>query len=55
MKALHDVADAAADAAKAMAAARAKFADHYEVPREFAANGGLLPFDGRWVTGDGDA
>ena len=55
MKATHDVADAAADAASAMAAARAKFASHYSEVREFAASGGLLPFDGRWITGDGDA
>ena len=55
MKATHDVADAAADAASAMAAARAKFASHYGEVREFAASGGLLPFDGRWITGDGDA
>jgi hypothetical protein len=38
-----------------MAAARHRFADHYELPREFAGNGGLMPHDGRWVTGDGDA
>ena len=43
MKATHDVADAAADAASAMAAARAKFASHYSEVREFAASGGLLP------------
>ena len=55
MKATHDVADAAADAASAMAAARAKFASHYSEVREFAASGGLLPYDGRWITGDGDA
>ncbi len=55
MKATHDVADAAADAASAMAAARVKFASHYSEVREFAANGGLIPFDGRWITGDGDA
>ena len=55
MKATHDVADAAADAASAMAAARAKFAAHYSEVREFAASGGLLPYDGRWITGDGDA
>ena len=53
MRATHDVADAAADAASAMAAARAKFAGHYSEVREFAASGGLLPFDGRWITGDG--
>ena len=55
MQATHDVADAAADAASAMSAARAKFAGHYAEVREFAANGGLLPFNGRWITGDGDA
>ena len=55
MQATHDVADAAADAAAAMASARAKFASHYGEVREFAASGGLLPYDGRWITGDGDA
>ena len=55
MNATHDVADAAAEAASAMANARAKFASHYSEVREFAASGGLLPFDGRWITGDGDA
>jgi hypothetical protein len=55
MAALHDVADAAAHAAETMSGARHRFADHYELPREFAANGGLMTHDGRWVTGDGDA
>jgi hypothetical protein len=55
MTALHDVADAAAHAAETMSGARKRFADHYELPREFAGNGGLMPHDGRWVTGDGDA
>ena len=55
MTALHDVADAAAHAAETMSGARQRFADHYELPREFAGNGGLMPHDGRWVTGDGDA
>jgi len=55
MAALHDVADAAAHAAETMSGARRRFADHYELPREFAGNGGLMPHDGRWVTGDGDA
>ena len=50
---LHDVADAAAQAAETMSAARAKFTEHYELPREFAANGGLMTHDGRWITGDG--
>jgi hypothetical protein len=40
LAALHDTADAAADAAQAMAAARAKFATHYQEVREFAAAGG---------------
>jgi hypothetical protein len=50
---LHDVADAAAQAAETMGAAKAKFAEHYELPREFAGNGGLMTHDGRWITGEG--
>ena len=50
---LHDVADAAAQAAETMGAAKAKFTEHYELPREFAGNGGLMTHDGRWITGDG--
>jgi hypothetical protein len=50
---LHDVADAAAQAAETMGAAKAKFTEHYELPREFAASGGLMTHDGRWITGDG--
>jgi hypothetical protein len=53
LAALHDVADAAAHAAETMSGAKAKFADHYELPREFAANGGLMTHDGRWITGEG--
>jgi hypothetical protein len=51
---LHDVADAAVHAAETMAAARKRFADHYELPTEFVANGGLLAHDGRWHKGDAD-
>ena len=54
LAALHDTADAAADAAQAMSYARQKFAAHYAEVREFAAAGGLLPHDGRWITGDGE-
>jgi hypothetical protein len=50
---VHDVADAAAQAAETMGAAKAKFTEHYELPREFAANGGLMTHDGRWITGEG--
>jgi len=53
LAALHDVADAAGHAAETMSGASTKFADHYELPREFAANGGLMTHDGRWVTGEG--
>jgi hypothetical protein len=53
LAALHDVADAAAHAAEMMHGAKGKFADHYELPREFAANGGQMTHDGRWVTGEG--
>jgi hypothetical protein len=55
MAALHDVADAQAHASETMSGARRKFADHYDRPREFAAEGGLMPHDGRWVTGEGEA
>ena len=50
---LHDVADAAAQAAETMGAAKAAFTEHYELPREFAGNGGLMTHDGRWITGEG--
>ena len=50
---LHDVADAVAHAAETMNAAKGRFSDHYELPREFAAGGGLMTHDGRWVTGEG--
>lgn len=50
---LHDVADAAAQCAETMGAAKARFTEHYELPREFAASGGLMTHDGRWVTGEG--
>ena len=53
LAALHDVADAAAHAAETMSGAKTTFTDHYELPREFAANGGLMTHDGRWITGDG--
>src|SRR6266851_43892 len=53
LAALHDVADAAAHAAQSMSGAKTTFTDHYELPREFAANGGLMTHDGRWVTGEG--
>jgi hypothetical protein len=54
MAALHDYADAAATAAEAMAKARQRFADHYSEVREFTAGGGVLPYNGRWMTGEGD-
>ena len=53
LQALHDVADAAAHAAETMADAKKAFTDYYELPREFAGNGGLMTHDGRWVTGEG--
>jgi hypothetical protein len=51
---LHDVADAATTMATTMAAAVKKFAEHYELPTQFVADGGLLAHDGRWHKGDGD-
>jgi hypothetical protein len=53
MHAVHDSADAAAETARAVAAARKKFATHYAEVREFAAGGGVLPHDARtWITGE---
>jgi hypothetical protein len=52
---LHDVADAAAQCAETMGGAAKKFADHYERPREFAADGGKFPHYGPWITGEGEA
>ena len=52
---LRAAAGAAADATVAISTARARFAAHYSQVRAFAANGGVLPLDGRWITGDGDA
>jgi hypothetical protein len=52
MAALHDVADAVADAAEAMARAREKFREVYAAPREFTADGGVLPKDGDFLTGE---
>ena len=49
---LHDVADAAVTMAQTMAAAVKKFAEHYELPTQFVADGGLLAHDGRWHKGD---
>jgi hypothetical protein len=54
MAALHDVADATADAAEAMARAIEKFKQVYEAPRGFVADGGVLPKSGDFITGDGD-
>jgi hypothetical protein len=52
MAAMHDVADAAADAAEAMARAIEKFKQVYEAPRGFVADGGVLPRSGDFITGD---
>jgi len=54
LSALHDCAEDVAEAAAAMETARVRFAGHYAEPREYAASGGVLPHDGRWVTGEGD-
>jgi hypothetical protein len=54
LAALHDCADAAAGAAEQMAVARQRFTTHYAEVRQFAANGGILPFNGRWMTGEGN-
>jgi hypothetical protein len=51
--ALGDYTDAATAAAGQMAAARQRFTAHYAEVRQFAASGGVLPFNGRWMTGEG--
>lgn len=51
---LHDVADAAVTMAATMAAAIKRYTEHYELPNQFVADGGLLAHDGRWHKGDGD-
>jgi hypothetical protein len=53
LTALHDCADAAAEAAEQMAVARQRFTAHYAEVRQYAASGGVLPFNGRWMTGEG--
>ena len=52
MAALHDVTDAVADAAEAMARAIERFKQVYEGPREFVGDGGVLPRDGDFLTGE---
>ena len=54
MAALHDVADAVAEAAGAMAHARERYKEVYEAPRQFVSDGGVLPKDGDFTTGEGD-
>jgi hypothetical protein len=54
MAALHDVADAVADAAEAMARARERYREVYEAPTGFVVDGGVLPKDGDFITGEGD-
>jgi hypothetical protein len=54
LQALHDCADAAAAAAEQMAIARRRFTGHFAEVRQFAADGGVLPFDGRWMAGQGN-
>ena len=53
MSAMHDYADSVAEAAQQMAAARQKFAEFYAEVRNFTAAGNKLPYDGRWITGEG--
>jgi hypothetical protein len=52
LQALDDCAGAAASAAEQMAAARQRFTAHYAEVRQFAAAGGVLPYNGRWITGE---
>lgn len=52
LSAMHECADAASEAAQRMAAAREAFTAHYAEVRQFAVGGGVLPFNGRWMTGE---
>jgi hypothetical protein len=52
LSAMHECADAASEAAQQMAAARQAFTAHYAEVRTFAAGGGVLPYNGRWMTGE---
>jgi hypothetical protein len=54
MSAIRECADAASEAPQQMAAARQAFTAHYTEVRQFAADGGVLPFNGRWMAGEGE-
>jgi len=55
MAMMRDVAEGATEAASVMAQARERFKEVYEAPRGFVADGGVLPQDGDFLTGDDDA
>jgi hypothetical protein len=55
MECVHDCADAIAEAAGVMAQAIDRFKEVLERPREFVADGGVLPKDGDWITGEDEA
>jgi hypothetical protein len=52
VEAVHEVSDALSLAAQIMDKAFAKFVEHYELPNAYVANGGLLPKDGDFLTGN---
>jgi hypothetical protein len=52
LQALDDCGSAAAAAAEQMATARQRFTSHYAEVRQFAAAGGVLPYNGRWMTSE---
>jgi hypothetical protein len=55
MECVNDCADAIAEAAGVMAQAINRFKEVLEAPREFVADGGVLPKDGDWLTGEDEA
>jgi hypothetical protein len=55
MECVNDCADAVAEAAGVMAQAINRFKEVLEAPREFVADGGVLPKDGDWITGEDEA
>jgi hypothetical protein len=52
MAMVHDCAEAIAEAAGVMAGAVNRFKEVLAQPREFVADGGVLPKDGDWLTGE---
>ena len=55
MAMVHDCAEAVAEAAGVMASAINRFKEVYDAPRGFVADGGVLPRDGDFLTGEDES